>query len=68
MLVTLLAVRSWWRARVRRLDVEILWPLCRAGASDLDYAKAAFALHAFNEPAWRELGDEALIDFIDRLA
>jgi hypothetical protein len=29
-------IRSWWRARVRRLDLEILWPLCRAGAADLD--------------------------------
>jgi hypothetical protein len=60
-------VRGWWRARVRRLDLEILWPLCLAGAIDRDYAKAAFTLHAMNEPAWLELGEAELLDFIDRL-
>lgn len=63
-----LALRAWWRARVRRLDLEILWPLCRAGARDIDYARAAFAIHAFNDPAWRELGEDELIAFIDRLS
>jgi hypothetical protein len=67
MLVALLAVRSWRRARIRKLDLEILWPACRQGAADLDYAKAAFAVHAFKDPAWLELGHDELVEFIDRL-
>lgn len=58
---------AWWRARQRRIDIEILWPICRRGANDLDHAKAAFAVHAFNDPAWLELGEDAMLDFIDGL-
>lgn len=59
-------IRSWWHARQRQIDLDILWPICVRGANDLDHAKAAFAVHAFNDPAWRELGEE-LFNFIDRL-
>jgi hypothetical protein len=58
---------SWWRARQRRIDLEILWPICVRGANDLDHAKAAFAMHAFNDPAWLCLGEDAMIDLISRL-
>jgi hypothetical protein len=51
---------------MRRFDLEILWPECKAHAPDLDHAKAAFAVHAFNDPAWLELGDE-LMTAIDEL-
>ena len=60
-------IRGWWRARQRAIDLKILWPLCVAGAADLDYAKAAFTLHAMNDPAWRELGEDELLSFIDQL-
>jgi hypothetical protein len=60
-------IQSWWRARHRQIDLEILWPLCRDGATDLDYAKAAFAVHAFNDPAWLELGEAEIFDLIDGL-
>ena len=59
-------IRSLWRRRQRQIDLDILWPICVRGANDLDHAKAAFAVHAFNDPAWRELGEE-LFNFIDRL-
>ena len=59
-------IRSWWHARQRQIDLDILLPICVRGANDLDHAKAAFAVHAFNDPAWRELGEE-LFNFIDRL-
>jgi hypothetical protein len=59
-------ILRWWRARMRRFDLEILWPECKAHAPDLDHAKAAFAVHAFNDPAWLELGDE-LMTAIDEL-
>lgn len=60
-------IRGWWRARQRRIDMQILWPICVQGANDLDHAKAAFAIHAFTDPAWLELGEDALFDAIDRL-
>ena len=59
-------ILSWWHARLRRIDMEILWPTCKAQANDLDHAKAAFAVHAYHDPAWLELGDD-LIPFIDGL-
>jgi hypothetical protein len=60
-------IRAWWHRRQRRLDMELLWPICLEGASDLDHAKAAFAMHCFRDPAWTSLGEDALFAFIDRL-
>lgn len=61
-------IQSWWCARQRRIDLEILWPICRDGANDLDHAKAAFAVHAFNDPAWLELGEDEIFNIIDGFA
>lgn len=60
-------IKAWWHARQRRIDIEILWPCCVAGAPTLDRAKAAFAVHCFSDPAWLELGEKELFSFIDRL-
>jgi hypothetical protein len=60
-------ILAWWHARQRRIDMDILWPICRREANDLDHAKAAFAVHAFNDPAWLELGEDKLFKTIDRL-
>ena len=60
-------IMNWWRARQRKIDLEILWPICCKGANDLDHAKAAFATHAFNDPAWQALGERELYRFIGRL-
>jgi hypothetical protein len=60
-------IRLWWQRRQRAIDMDILWPACCAQAPDLDHAKAAFAMHAFNDPAWQALGDEEIVRFIDRL-
>ena len=56
-----------WYAHLRRIDLEILWPTCRNQATDLDHAKAAFALHAMNDHAWLFLGEEKIIEFIYQL-
>lgn len=56
-----------WHARQRAIDLDILWPSCKNLAQDIDYAKAAFAVHAYNDPAWLELGEDGLYDFIDNL-
>jgi hypothetical protein len=47
--------------------MEILWPVCLKEAPDLEHAKAAFAIHCFNDPAWQEWGHDAIVDFIDTL-
>jgi hypothetical protein len=56
-----------WYARLRRIDLEVLWPMCFDRASDLDSAKAAFAFHAFNDKAWLVLGEDEVIRQIDGL-
>ena len=60
-------IRDMWRHRQRRYDLQILWPICKKEARDMDHAKAAFAYHAFNDPAWLCLGEEQLIAAIERL-
>jgi hypothetical protein len=59
--------RDLWRQRQRRLDLEILWPLCREKAKTLEGAKIAFALHAHNDPAWTCLGRDHIDQVIDAL-
>lgn len=53
--------------RRRAIDLKILWPTCVRFADDLHQAKAAFALHAFNDPAWVSLGEEEIKRRIDAL-
>jgi hypothetical protein len=60
-------LRAWWAARQRAIDMEILWPSCLELAPDLDHAKAAFAFHAFNDPAWLILGEAEIQRRIDAL-
>lgn len=67
-------ILSWWRARQRAIDVQILWPICQSEAKArfpadqaLDYAKAAFAYHAYHDRAWQILGEEEIIARIDAL-
>jgi len=64
-----------FNARRRDLDIQILWPICKQQANergderggDIDHAKAAFALHAFNDQAWLVLGEEEIKRRIDAL-
>ena len=60
-------VGDMWRARQRKIDMDILWPICCKGANDIDHAKAAFATHAFNDPAWQALGEAEIFRRIDEL-
>jgi hypothetical protein len=59
---------NWWRQRQRAIDLSILWPSCKEQATDLDHAKAAFAMHAFHDPAWLPLGDDEIRRQIDALS
>jgi hypothetical protein len=51
---------SLWRKRQRAIDLDVLWPACKQEAPDLDHAKAAFAVHAFHDPAWLALGKDEI--------
>lgn len=54
-------VRGRWYARVRRLDVKLLWPIIRQGAGgDMRRARLAFAIHCRHTPAWQALSAEDL--------
>ena len=56
------------RKRLRRIDMDVLWPICLKGAKDLNHAKMALAVHAVNDPAWRgDYSEEEILEFIDRL-
>lgn len=56
-----------WYSHCRNIDLKILWPACRDGTPDLTHARAAFALHAFEDRAWLVLGEEEIKSFIDTL-
>ena len=63
-----LAILKWWRARQRKTDIEILWPICRREAGDLDHARAAFAMHVFHDEAWiADFGEDEIIRRIEAL-
>lgn len=62
------AIGKWWRCRQRSIDLQILWPSCCELAPTLDHAKAAFAVHAFNDNAWTDDYDhDALKAYIDAM-
>jgi hypothetical protein len=56
----------WWMQR--RMDVRMLWPICRDLSPDLDTAHEAFMAHAALTPCWIEYyGERALIEAVRRL-
>ena len=57
----------WWSIQ-RGIDLDALWPACKKQSANLDQARAVFASHAFNDPAWIEYyGEKRLIQEIDKL-
>lgn len=56
-----------WYEHCRAIDVELLWPAILKHARSMDEAKAAFAVHAFSDPAWAHLGDEDVRRRIEEL-
>jgi len=60
-------LRDLYYAKLRRLDLEILWPQCREHAANLEQARAAFARHASSDPAWLILGVDQIDAIIWRL-
>lgn len=60
-------IKNWWYKRQRKIDLDILWPCCQDISPDIQRARAAFASHAFSDPAWLALGEDAIIDIVDNL-
>jgi len=56
-----------WYARLRKIDLNVLWPACKQQARTIDDAKAAFAVHAYHDRAWLFLGVDEVFRRIDRL-
>ncbi len=57
-------------ARQMPVDVRIQWRAALADQPDLEVhvARAAFAMHAMEDPAWRCLGADRICETIDALA
>ena len=53
-------VNACWYWRQRRVDLKILWPACVEQAPNIEEARAVFALHAYDDPAWLALPPEEL--------
>lgn len=58
---------EWWRARRRRIDIEVLWPQLKRTAASPFRARQAFALHVNGDPAWRALDEAEVKSIIDGL-
>ena len=67
MIVLFRAVRSWWRARQRKFDMETLWPELAAQARDEQHAKSGFAMHIAFDPAWEDLSFDEKREFLMKL-
>lgn len=63
---------DWWgllnRRWQRQIDKDTLWPICLDEAPDVTHAKAAFAIHVLNDPAWTtDFTESQLTRMIDDL-
>lgn len=54
-------------ARLRRLDIEILWPEMVKQAANEYYARSAMLQHAAHDPAWLFLGWDEIERQVDLL-
>ena len=47
-------LRAKWRARLREIDRQVLWPSCCEHAGSIDTAIEVFMVHASMDPSWSE--------------
>ena len=59
--------RGLWYARQRRIDLEILWPTCKANARDLEIAKVVFCIHVAQDPAWLDVDADHVVALLEAL-
>ena len=61
-------IARMWRAHQRMTDLEILWPSIRAQAPYVEAARAAFAVHAFQDEAWtQDFSQDQIVRIIEGL-
>jgi hypothetical protein len=60
-------IKGFWYRRLRRIDVEILWPSIRDRAITLNHAHRTFRMHAYQDKAWRILGTNEINRIVDGL-
>lgn len=61
-------LRARWINRRRRIDREILWPICKEKAEgDLVLAKKLFALHMGMDHIWDDLNEAEFSEIMDSL-
>jgi hypothetical protein len=56
-----------WHARLRRIDIEVLWPICKDKTSSIQEARKVFLFHIFLDNAWRELGGDEIYRIVGGL-
>jgi hypothetical protein len=60
-------IYRWWYARLRQIDFDILWPICKDKTESLEDAKEVFSTHTLLDYAWFILTDEERIRIIENL-
>lgn len=56
---------NWWRRRQRRVDLDILWPICKQKAEgDIAEARAVFMAHMCFDSAYEGMSQEETDEFI----
>ena len=60
-------ILGMYYARLRRLDIEVLWPEIRDKAPNIAEARKAFIRHADCDPAWLFLGVAKIDEIIGGL-
>lgn len=60
-------LKAWWKKRQREIDLEILWPSIKSQAPDIQLARDAFLIHASSDPAYDDMTDMQLADYIEKL-
>lgn len=60
-------LQRWWRARLRAIDREILWPSCKDIADDIEHARTAFIIHAASDAAYADFTADELARYVREL-
>ena len=50
-------IQAAWYRRLRRIDLEIVWPAGKKAAQNIATAREMFLYHTSIERAWQILGD-----------
>jgi hypothetical protein len=60
--------RKWYRRRLRKLDMDFLWPVIKKQAPTLADARRAFYLHIMSDPVWYlDYPSQDIHDFVSQL-